>query len=177
MTTNFQRVLALAAALTATTAWADAIYRCQSGGHTSFSDVPCPTAKGPPAAATAGLPPLMSMTPTTHGEQALARQFDAAASRAAVQQKVEDEQWEQQYQANKKHAEDIRKGLDHHYVVIGMTRKQVEQVLNLPSRIDDEGNPRERWVYVEGRQKRTITFENGLVVSDSSQSRKTGKTG
>ncbi len=159
-------------ALAAVGAQAQAIYRCQNGGRVSFSDLPCPAPKGPPAAATAGLPPLMSMTPTTHGEQALARQFDAAADRAAVQQQVEDAQWEQQYQANKQRAAEIRHGLDHHYVVIGMTKSQVERVLNEPARIDDEGTPRERWIYVEGKRKRTITFENGLVVSDSSHPKK-----
>lgn len=174
MTTNFYRVFLLAAVVAAPAASADAIYRCQSGGHVSFSDVPCPTGKAPPAAATAGLPPLMSMLPTTHGERTLASQFDAAAARAAVQQKVEDEQWEEQYQANKQRAAEIRKGLDHHYVVVGMSKRQVERVLNLPSTVEDEGSPRERWIYAEGKHKRTITFENGLVVSDSSHSRKKG---
>jgi hypothetical protein len=175
MTNNFQGVLALAAILASGAAAADTIYRCQVGGHTSFSDVPCPVPKAAPqAAATSGLPPLMSMMPTTRGEQALASQFDAAASRAAVQQQVRDEEWEQQYQANKKRAADIRQGLDHHYVVVGMTKRQVERVLNLPTQVDGEGSPRERWIYQEGKHKRTITFDNGVVVSDGSHSKKAG---
>jgi hypothetical protein len=175
MTTHFHRVCALLAVLVTTAVWPDAIYRCQSGGRVSFSDVPCPAGpRIPPSAATAALPPLMSMTPTSKGEQTLANQFDAAASRAAVQQRVENEQWEERYQDNKKRAADIRKGLDKGYVVVGMTKRQVERVLNLPARIDDEGGPRERWIYQEGKRKRTITFENGLVVSDGSHSRKSG---
>ena len=170
MTTNFRRIFALAALAAANTAAADAIYRCQKGGHVSFSDVPCPAspAAAPQAAATAGLPPLMTMAPTSHGEQTLANQFDAAAQRAALQNQVENEQWERQHEADRKRAEAIRDGLDKGYVVIGMTKDQVEHVLNLPSRVEDEGSPRERWIYFEGKHKRTITFDNGLVVSDSS---------
>lgn len=146
-------------------AWpaAAGVYRCDRDGRPYYTDQPCNKTATP-----APLPPLVEL-PRSRQDADLAKQYDTEARHEAqANKKARIESAERAQQAETQAAE-IRRALIDGRVVKGMTRNEVERVLNLPNRIEDEGSDHERWFYQDGRSRRTITFEKGVVSSDKSR--------
>jgi len=135
------------------------VYRCIVDGHMVYTDVACA-----PNSAPADLPDITPVQAVPHAD--FAQQYDDEARRQAII--VRKARAEQIAAFEKKTAAEtaIRKAVIEGRVVPGMTTAQVESVLNLPSRIEDQGGPHERWFYQNGRDRRTVTFKDGVVVSD-----------
>jgi hypothetical protein len=143
-----------------------AVYRCTVDGRTVYSDQPCSAGAEP-----AQLPPLNSAAAGARAD--LAKQYDTETARENEARRKARAEALDQYADRKAQDEAIRKALMEDRVVKGMTREQVERVLNLPERVENQGGEKETWIYrVEGRKRRTIRFVNGVVVADS-----TGKGG
>ncbi len=137
-----------------------AVYRCEQNGKITYTDQPCAAHAAPTA-----LPELQRMDAGPRAD--LAKQYDAEAARDAASRRKARAEASQKYAENKAQADAIRRGMVEGRVVKGMNRDQVEKILNEPERVDGRDGARERWIYnEEGRRHRTITFENGVVVSD-----------
>lgn len=152
-------------AMASLTAWACSesvraeVYRCVVHGRITYTDVACGAAAAP-----AVLPQLSTVQAGPRAD--LAKQYDEDAARhnAAVRKARAADADE--YTAKKSQAEAIRKGVVENRVVPGMTTTQVERILNLPTQIDGQGGPHERWVYKNGRDQRTVIFKDGIVASE-----------
>lgn len=140
-----------------------AVYRCEHEGKITYTDKPCASGAAP-----AQLPAVTSLPPDTNA-RALAKQYDADTARQNKSQASADTAWLKAHRQDRVQEDAIRKALIEDRVVKGMTREQVQRVLNLPTHIDDQGGPKERWLYQNGRERRTIAFKNGLVSSDSAR--------
>jgi hypothetical protein len=152
---------ALATESGASPAASSAIYRCTQNGATVFTDHPCPHSDGSPAVPLQ-MTPLTPMAPP--GKLADTSKQEAAAAR---KHREADAAWLKDYTARKEKDEAIRKGLVENVIVKGMSPAQVESILNLPNRTESKGQDGARWIYLDGQQRRTITFKNGEVVADS----------
>lgn len=149
--------------LLATLPAAAGVYRCERDGRPYYTDQPCNNAATP-----ASLPPLVEQ-PRSSQDADLAKQYDAEAQRAAQANKKARIESTERAQRAEAQAAEIRRALIDGRIVKGMAADQVERVLNLPNRIEDEGSDHERWIYQNGRSRRTITFEKGVVSSDKSR--------
>ncbi len=142
---------------------AAAVYRCDHNGKPVYTDKPCNN-----GAEQTPLPALTTIAPEPHAAK-LSDQYDADVARRHKARDKADAEWLQQRQRSDTQAASIRKALIDGNVVKGMTSDQVQQVLNLPARVEDPGGAHERWIYQNGRTRRTITFSNGVVSADSSR--------
>jgi hypothetical protein len=136
-----------------------AVYHCVIGGQPVFSDQPCTADAKPQTVA----PPTAAAP--AKGEQALARQYDADAASAKARRDRADAAWVAAHTQQAAQAEALRRAEIEGRVVPGMTTDQVEHILNLPTQITALGEGRERWVYREGRERRTLTFDGGILKS------------
>lgn len=135
------------------------VYRCTVNGHMVYTDVACA-----PSSAPADQPELTGVQAVPHGD--FASQYDDQARRRGIDVSRARAQEAAAYEKKTANDAAIQKALIEDRVVPGMTPAQVEQVLNLPSRIEDQGGPHERWIYRNGRDRRTVTFRDGVVVGD-----------
>ncbi|MBX6420108.1 MAG: DUF4124 domain-containing protein [Nevskia sp.] len=139
------------------------IYRCEQNGQLTYTDRPC--AHG---AAPAQLPPINTVPAQPAPDaSALARQYDRDTARETAARKKARAQAAEAYAVKKAQQEAVRQALIEGRVVKGMTPDQVRTVLNEPTRIENPGSARERWIYVNGRSRRTISFRDGVVAADS----------
>ena len=151
--------IVLAAALAYSSAVCADVYRCTVGGRLVYTDTPC-NANAVPA----DLPPLSNMAAVPHPD--LAKQYDAEArQQAAAVHKARAADADAYARTSAREAA-IRKGVIEGRVVAGMTPAQVESILNLPTQVVDQGGPHERWIYRNGRERRTVVFKNGVVNTD-----------
>jgi len=156
-------ILLLLAACSVQTASAE-VYRCQQDGKLTYTDQPCH-----PGAEPASLPPL-NRSQADRSAPSLAKQYDADAERQSDSQAKADRDWLKTHGDDKTQDDAIRKALIENRIVKGMTPDQVRRVLNNPTSIEDQGGPKERWTYQNGRERRTIAFKNGVVSSDTLRS-------
>ncbi|GAC1622202.1 MAG: hypothetical protein NVS9B10_05880 [Nevskia sp.] len=141
-----------------------AVYRCEQGGKLTYTDQPCAAGAEP-----ARLPAVTSVPPD-RAAAALAKQYDADAKRNADTLAKSDRDWLKKRGRDKAQEDALRSALVEHRVIKGMTREQVRQVLNTPQGVEDEGGPKERWIYQNGRERRTIAFKGGVVSTDTTRS-------
>jgi hypothetical protein len=106
------------------------------------------------------------MAPPSKAERAAAKQVDASTTAARVARDKADAAWVAAHQAEVANADRIRRAEIENRVVKGMTQDQVERILNEPTRVEHSLSV-ERWIYQNGRTRRTIGFRDGLVVSDA----------
>lgn len=136
------------------------VYRCTANGKTVYTDVPCQ-----PGAVPAELPPLtpIDRQPT---RTPLTEQFDANAKREAETKRAAAAEWSKNYATKKAHDDAVRRAVIEHRAVRGMTPAEVRNALGEPSRIDGAGTPAERWIYQNGRERRTLGFAAGVLKSE-----------
>ncbi len=139
------------------------IYRCVQNGRPVFTDQACA-----PGAAPAKLPAIIGV-PAERNAPDLAKQYDADSARQAGTQAGADAEWLKARRENASREDAIRKATIENRVIKGMTPAQVQRVLNLPSRVENQGSTTERWVYETGGERRTITFKNGAVSADATR--------
>lgn len=149
----------LVLALVALVAHAGEIYRCEHGGQLTYSDRPCA-----PAARPAPLPPLQTV-PAGPAQRGLADAWDRQTERARRARDRADSAWLKAYRDKKASEQAVRKGLIEERVVVGMTPDQVQQVLHqLPDRVSGDPGQPNRWVFYNGRARRTtVWFKRGRV--------------
>ena len=136
------------------------VYRCVVGGKLVFTDIACTAGAAP-----AELAPLSTMDAVPHGD--FAKQYDEREARRSAEVRKSRATEAEAYSASKAQAAAIRQGEVEGRIVPGMTRSQVERILNLPTQIEGQGGPHERWVYKNGRDQRTVVFNNGVVANAS----------
>ncbi len=139
------------------------VYRCTVNGRMVYTDIACA-----PNSAPAELPELTGVQAVPHGD--FARQYDDEARRRGIAVSRARAQEAAAYEKKTANDAAIHKALLEDRVVPGMTPAQVEQVLNLPNRIEDQGGAHERWLYRNGRDRRTVSFKDGVVTGDRKDS-------
>jgi hypothetical protein len=156
------RAIQIFAAVLCTAAAHAEIYRCEQDGQVTYTDRPCAAGAAP-----VPLAPINAISaPPAPGAQDLARQYDRRTARETAARQKARAQAAEDYAAKKARQDAIRKALIEGRVIEGMTPEQVRTVLNEPTRIEGAGGANERWIYVDGRSRRTISFRNGLVAAD-----------
>ncbi len=136
------------------------VYRCTAEGRTVYTDRPCVAGAAP-----AQLPSLTPIQPQST-DSALVRQFDADARRDAANKRKADDAWLRDHAARKARAEALRSAIIEHRLIKGMTMSEVRQSIGEPSQIQNQGTPSERWIYQNGRDRRTLAFTGGVLKSD-----------
>jgi len=138
-----------------------AIYKCQEGGKTVFSDKPCATGSGNSGARIDDSPAISIGKRTsgggglTEGERKIVDDIDAkdAAQKAARARQAKTSSW-------------ILEGK----VGVGMTPDEVKQSWGSPSRVNSHVGAygrSEQWVYQRGGVTQYVYVENGAVTSVS----------
>lgn len=154
-------------ALCATTAGAD-VFRCQQDGRTVFTDRPCHASAEPMQLE----PPTVLSAPGNFDD--LAQAHDARLARERKAKAAADAAFLQQHGARKAEENRIRGALVEGRVVGGMSAEQVRQVWGSPDHIEPRvsgGKTQERWVYADQRQRRSVTFTDGVVTAASGSKR------
>lgn len=136
------------------------VYRCEHAGKITYTDQPCAANAAP-----AELPRLNEI-PAERGAVDLARQYDRDAAAQAKTQAGADVEWLKRHRDEAARDAAARKAVAENRVIKGMTPAEVERVLSRPDRIENQGQPNERWLYDNGRAHRSITFGNGVVSAD-----------
>ena len=152
-----------------TTAAEAAVYRCEQGGRTVYTDTPC----------AAGSEPIEERQPTTiaaGGEADLVSAYDERRERERDLRSTADAQWLRSHEDRKAAAERVRQGLVEGRVVAGMSAADVRHVHGAPDAIEaGAGAGSERWVYRRGKKREVVLFENGHVKGPASSPRPAAK--
>lgn len=151
--------LAMLCVLGAVAARAD-VYRCTVDGKAVYTDKPCAVGAVP-----AQLPPVTTVDRQPLGTP-LERQFDADARHEAEVKRRARIESVTVFEAGKAHADAVRRAIAAHRAIKGMTMAEVRQALGEPSEIAGSGAINERWNYFNGRDRQTLTFDNGILKSD-----------
>jgi len=157
------RQLILATLLLATVpVHAATVYRCDSGGHPTFTDRPCDA--GEQTEVVASNPNVTA--PPSESEKDLARQHDERLKRERMERDKADAEWARQHDAQKAKEDRVRSGVVEGKIVRGMTPQQVEEVLGKPGEVSHgvkNGADQDHWTYRDGDVMQTVTFTGGQV--------------
>lgn len=149
------RILLALCAVCLTFAAHAAVYRCDVAGKKVYTDHPCVAGAKPHELPAIGVMPA--------GEQAdLAREHDARLQRRLGSKRKEDAVWLKTHE--KRRAVDARMtaAVVGHKVLKGMSAGQVRRALGAPDEVHRKDGV-EKWVYLNGKQRRTVVLENGEV--------------
>jgi hypothetical protein len=142
-----------------------AVYRCEQGGRTVYTDTPC----------AAGSEPIAERQPTSiaaDGDADLAAAHDERRERELDLRSTADAQWLRLHEDRRAEAARVRQGLVEGRVVAGMSAADVRHVRGAPDSIEPgAGAGGERWVYRRDRKREVVQFENGRVKGPSAASR------
>ena len=145
------------------------IYRCDAGGHLTFTDRPCSDA------AEVTLPNPNVVASPGAGERGLARQYDDRIERERRQRDQADAVWLRQHQLQVAKDDRVRSGIVEGKIVRGMTPQQVEEVLGKPGSVAHsvkKGADQEHWTYTASDGTvQTVTFTDGQVTGYSKRSK------
>ena len=147
-------LLALCGLGLAFTAW-PAVYRCEVGGRTVYTDHACAAGASPHDL------PVISVLPA--GEQSdLAGDHDARRARLRGSRQKEDAAWLKAHQKRKATDARMNAAAADHKVLKDMSADQVRRALGAPDEVKRKDGV-EKWVYVDGKQRRTVVLKNGRV--------------
>jgi len=145
------------------------IYRCDTGGHLTFTDRPC----GDASAVTLPNPNVMDSPGAA--ERGLAKQHDERIERERRQRDQADAVWLRQHQLQVARDGRVRSGIVEGKIVRGMTPQQVEEVLGKPGSVSHSvkkgGADQEHWTYKDGDTVQTVTFTDGQVTGYSKRTK------
>lgn len=146
-----------------------AVYRCEQGGRTVYTDTPC----------AAGSAPIAERQPTSiaaDGGADLAAAHDERRERELDSRSAADAQWLRLHEDRKAEAADVRQGLVEGRVVPGMSAADVRHVRGAPDSIEPGAAAGgERWVYRRDRKREIVQFEHGRVKGPAAASRPAAK--
>lgn len=149
------------------------VYRCEQSGKAVYTDRPCYAQAAPltvrePNAVTA-----------TQGERKLAREYDRRVERDRKARDKADRQWVKEHSAAEADMARIRKAIEQHRVVRGMTPDQVRMVLGVPAQTDSSVVREadiEQWTYRSASGgKQVVTFKNGRVSNATAEKKRKRK--
>lgn len=132
-----------------------AIYRCEAGGARVYTDHPCAAGAVPQALPAIGVMPA--------GPQAdLAGAHDTRRERHQKARAKDDAQWLKDHQKRRATEASMSAAARDHRVVKDMDADQVRRALGAPDEVSRKDGV-ERWIYVEGRKRRTVVLKDGRV--------------
>lgn len=141
------------------------VYRCAENGKVAYSDHPCAAGAQP-----LNLAPAATMSAPSAGEAEMAKQYEQEQAAEARASDAAAKQARKAYDARKAQEARVHEALTRDEAVPGMNAAQVRQVWGEPAsssgNADLAGN-KARWIYRNGRETRTVSFENGVVTKVS----------
>jgi hypothetical protein len=149
-------VICLVMALAATEAVA-AVFRCTQDGRALYTDRPCRAGETPHAL------PRLGLTPA--GPQAdLAAEHDERRSRNREMRQRDDAAFLEAHTERKAQDRRMERAIGAKRTAPGMSADQVRRALGRPDAVKRDHKGGERWIYREGKKKKTVRLEDGKVV-------------
>jgi hypothetical protein len=133
-----------------------AVYKCEAGGRTTYTDKPCASGAEP-----AALPALQAI-PATEGS-ALAKDFDERVAREKKTRDEADAAFLKQHAKKTAREKAIRKAIIDREVLKGMTPSEVQSAIGHADEVLPDGS----WRYRRDGGRVVVRFKAGAVSSVS----------